>query len=75
MIEFRNIYIFLLLIVFGLSSQNVFSQTDEKTIYQKVRVHLDGQGLRPLAALGVEVEHGYNRAKDEIVNLDRKSVV
>ena len=68
MIEFRNIYFLLLLFVFGAPFQKSFSQSEEKTIYQKVRVHLDGKGLRPLAALGVEVEHGYNRAKDEIVN-------
>ncbi|MFZ1358861.1 MAG: M14 family zinc carboxypeptidase [Saprospiraceae bacterium] len=68
MIEFRNIYFLLLLFVFGAPFQKSFSQSEEKTIYQKVRVHLDGKGLRPLAALGVEVEHGFNRAKDEIVN-------
>ena len=56
MIEFRNIYFLLLLFVFGAPFQKSFSQSEEKTIYQKVRVHLDGKGLRPLAALGVEVE-------------------
>lgn len=68
MTDFRNILSFLSVFLFLFSSLMLSGQTGEQLIYQKVRVHLEGKGLNFLATLGVEVEHGYRRKEDVMIN-------
>jgi carboxypeptidase T len=68
MIIIRNIFTALALFLFLFYTQSTFGQSDNMPIYQKVRIHLNGHGLTPLAAMGIEVEHGYKRSEDILVN-------
>lgn len=68
MIIIRNIFTTCVILLFTFSSLSLFGQNGDQTIYQKVKIHLNGRGLKPLAALGIEVEHGYRRSEDVLVN-------
>ena len=68
MIDFRNISFSFLVLFFTTLSLSLEGQNGDQIIYQKVRVHLEGKDIRTVAALGVEVEHGYNRKKEELIN-------
>ncbi len=64
----RNIFPFFILVVSLFLSYSIYAQEIDHAVYQKVKVHLNGRSLRELASLGVEVEHGYKRQEDVLVN-------
>lgn len=68
MIISRNIFPFFILVVSLFLSYSIYAQEVDHAVYQKVKVHLNGRSLRELARLGVEVEHGYKRQEDVLVN-------
>ena len=68
MIDFRNICNSLLILVFFTLSFSLSGQVGDNIIYQKVKVHLEKRELREIGKLGLEIEHGYNRSKNELVN-------
>ncbi len=68
MIISRNIFPFIVLVLSLVLTSSLTAQVQEHIIYQKVKVHLSGRDLRDLARLGVEVEHGYKRQEDVLIN-------
>ena len=67
MILIRTLFLSLFAITF--ITFNLTAQDVSQPIYKKVRIELGERSLGELARLGVEADHGYNRARRTLTNM------